>query len=68
MDLISRKEAKEKGLKYYYTGEPCRHGNVDLRYTPNSKCQCMDCMKDHRETYCKFREANRESRNEYNRQ
>lgn len=27
----TRREAVEKGLKYYFTGEPCAHGHVDKR-------------------------------------
>lgn len=38
----NRKEAKEQGAKYYYTGEPCKHGHVALRKTKGS---CVECLK-----------------------
>jgi hypothetical protein len=38
----NRKEAKEQGAKYYYTGEPCKHGHVALRKT---KGACVECLK-----------------------
>ena len=39
----TRKEAKETGAKYYFTGEPCSRGHVALRKT---KGCCVDCMKE----------------------
>lgn len=44
MDIISRKEAKEQGLKYYFTGEPCPHGHVAERYVSNGRC--VECTND----------------------
>ena len=38
----SRAEAKVSGAKYYFTGEPCKHGHVAPRKTKGS---CVDCMK-----------------------
>ena len=38
----TRKEAKEQGAKYYYTGEPCKHGHIALRKTKGS---CVECLK-----------------------
>lgn len=38
----TRKEAKEQGAKYYFTGEPCKHGHVALRKT---KGACVECLK-----------------------
>jgi 5-methylcytosine-specific restriction endonuclease McrA len=39
----TRKEAKETGAKYYYTGQPCARGHVTLRKT---KGVCVECMKE----------------------
>ena len=36
----SRKEAKEKGYKYYFSGKPCKHGHVTLRRRGGA---CLDC-------------------------
>ena len=39
----NRKEAKQTGSKYYYTGQPCIRGHVALRKTKGS---CVECMKE----------------------
>jgi hypothetical protein len=38
----TRKEAKDQGAKYYYTGEPCKNGHIALRKTKGS---CVECLK-----------------------
>ena len=38
----TRQEAKATGAKYYFTGEPCKHGHVAPRKT---KGICVECMK-----------------------
>jgi len=38
----SRPEAKAIGAKYYYTGEPCKHGHIAPRKTKGS---CVECLK-----------------------
>jgi 5-methylcytosine-specific restriction endonuclease McrA len=38
----TRSEAKATGAKYYFTGEPCKHGHITARKT---KGACVDCMK-----------------------
>jgi 5-methylcytosine-specific restriction endonuclease McrA len=38
----SRAEAKATGAKYYFTGEPCKHGHIAPRKT---KGACVECMK-----------------------
>ena len=38
----TRKEAQDTGAKYYYTGEPCKHGHVAPRKT---KGVCVECMR-----------------------
>jgi 5-methylcytosine-specific restriction endonuclease McrA len=38
----SRPEAKAIGAKYYFTGEPCKHGHIAPRKTKGS---CVDCLK-----------------------
>nr|AMP48322.1 hypothetical protein [uncultured bacterium]AMP48369.1 hypothetical protein [uncultured bacterium] len=39
----NRKEAKETGAKYYFTGQPCSRGHIALRKTKGS---CVMCMKE----------------------
>lgn len=38
----TRKEAKALGAKYYFTGEPCKHGHVAPRKT---KGACVECLR-----------------------
>jgi hypothetical protein len=59
----TRAEAKAQGAKYYFTGEPCKHGHIAPRKT---KGACLDCLKaewaqaaDTRADY--FREYNRKA-------
>ena len=51
MDIVTRKEAKERGLARYFTGKPCPHGHVAERWASTSRC--VECER-------KYREANRE--------
>jgi len=39
MELITRKEAKEKGLKRYFTGEACKWGHVVERFVSSAYCR-----------------------------
>lgn len=43
MEIISKKEALNKGLKTYFTGKPCKHGHTSERYV-SSRC-CVDCQE-----------------------
>lgn len=45
MQIISRAEAKEQGLKHYFTGKPCSRGHVEKRFV--SSFQCVVCAKMH---------------------
>jgi hypothetical protein len=62
MEIISRKEARERGLTHYYTGKPCKHGHLAERAVGNRTCaQCA--IKQHQAWYVangeKVRERNR---------
>lgn len=46
--FISRKQAKEQGLKHYFTGKPCKHEHIATRLT--SKGICTDCNRQHNQT------------------
>lgn len=72
MEIISRKEALERGLKRYFTGKPCKRGHVAERQSSNGTC--MDCYAE--DVSGKYREKrvaqsrryyreNLESRKEY---
>jgi hypothetical protein len=38
----TREEAKKTGSKYYFTGQPCKHGHTAPRKTKGS---CVECLK-----------------------
>ena len=38
----TRKEAQDTMVKYYFTGEPCKHGHIAPRKT---KGACIECIK-----------------------
>lgn len=51
MEVISKKEAKEKGLDFYFTGVPCKRGHLAVRKV--NKGACTECRKTeyHRAKY-----------------
>ena len=44
MEIVSRKLAQQRGLKHYFTGEPCKHGHVCERAVGDRGC--MQCSRD----------------------
>ena len=48
MKIISRVQAKEQNLKYYFTGKTCKKGHLDERRVAN--CVCLTCAKEERLT------------------
>lgn len=42
MEIITKQEAKEKGLKKYYTGKPCIKGHLSERNVCDDKCRQCD--------------------------
>ena len=43
MQIISSAEAKAKGLRFYFTGKPCKHGHVAERQVANATC--VECER-----------------------
>lgn len=43
--VVTREEAEAKGLRRYFTGEPCPRGHVDLRATATGAC--TECTRLH---------------------
>jgi hypothetical protein len=43
LDVTTRAYAKERGLIYYYTGKPCRHGHYSKRFVYNGSCYECNC-------------------------
>lgn len=49
-ELISRSEARARGLSKYFTGEPCKRGHVSERYVGGC---CVVCSSEHRKRWVK---------------
>lgn len=43
-NLISMKDAKQLGLKHYFTGKQCPNGHVSNRYVSNRAC--LECVEN----------------------
>lgn len=43
---ITREQALSKGLKFYYTGKPCKNGHDTHRWSHNRQCRL--CLKSHK--------------------
>src|ERR1700727_1125885 len=42
-EIITRADAREKGLTHYFTGKPCKHGHVCKRRV--SDPGCLECSR-----------------------
>ena len=62
MNTISKKEALEKGLKYYFTGKTCKRGHISERML------CGICTSCHRQNGEDYRNNNRQKVREYSRE
>src|ERR1017187_2966162 len=68
MNIITRKEAKENGLKRYFTGKYCPYEHISERMVSNSGC--IKCAYEHTKEWwdnnigymTKYREENPEYR------
>ena len=53
MKIIKKREAKARGLKFYFTGKPCIRGNIAKRLVSSGLCWCVDCRAKYKEKNCK---------------
>lgn len=51
MEVVSKKEARDLGLKKYFTGKMCKHGHVSHRYVSNG--HCIKCTEKSNSEYRK---------------
>jgi hypothetical protein len=47
-EVVSRKEAVEKGLKNYFTGKQCKYGHVSQRQTCSGQCNKCKVLRTQR--------------------
>lgn len=45
---VLRAVARSQGIARYFTGEPCKYGHIDQRYT--SSTMCLRCEKERHAT------------------
>jgi len=50
MEIIGKQEAKEKGLKTFFTNVPCKYGHIEVRSVSNNVCYACrrESIKKHR--------------------
>jgi len=65
MEIITRAEAKEKGLKRYFTGKPCKHGHISERMVNNGGC--LECDRLRKST-CEYDNYKKMYRKKYHNQ
>jgi hypothetical protein len=59
----TRKEALEQGLKWYYTGKPCKNNHVAVRLVSNFGCKtCLYKRREEYETSQKYTEWKKENK------
>lgn len=47
MEIIKRKDAKRLGMRWYFTGKPCKHGHIAKRQVVCGSCvECRDLNKE----------------------
>lgn len=60
MEIITRKEAKEQGLEFYFMANRCKkYGKVEKRRTTNAECQCEQHLEDYRKLRTEWARKNR---------
>ncbi len=60
IEIISRKEAKARGLKHYFTGKPCKRGHIAIRIV--REIACSECRKFYGKKYKDSRNASERAR------
>lgn len=66
-EIISRSEAQAKGLKHYFTGEPCKHGHVSVRTVSSNTCRACG-LEAERRWRTKYPDRDREHINRWRRE
>ena len=59
-EIITREEAEAKNLRFFFTGEACKHGHVSPRRIFGATSYCVECRK---RTTAKWRAENPDAHN-----
>lgn len=65
MDVISKKEAREQGLPFYFTGKPCSKGHISERHTLGGNCRVCQKARKSTEEYKSYQKKHRAENKEY---
>jgi hypothetical protein len=63
VNLLTHSQAKTTGMKYFFTGVPCKNGHVDKRSVANRTCYSCQLQKSQT-----FRDKNPDYHTQYNAQ
>ena len=66
MKIITLTEARQQGLKYYFTGKPCKYGHIDRRYASNGLC--LSCMPHKNAKHAAYKKQHKKDRAEHYRE
>lgn len=61
LHIISRETARRLNLSRFFTGKPCKRGQVSERLACNSHCQCEPCKEARRDSNARHRQNNLEA-------
>ena len=59
LTVISKEDAKARGLKRYFTGKPCNRGHVAERFV--SSGVCFECNRVRVKRWCKANPVKRKN-------
>lgn len=62
-EIITRKDAIEQGLEFYFSGKPCMYNQIALRRVSSQQCQCFICVAKQRYKEKEMRLQNTEKYN-----
>lgn len=47
MEIVTRSQARERGITKFFTGKPCKHGHLAIRWLPSGTCsKCSKLAAD----------------------
>lgn len=55
--VVNKSDAIRQGLKFFFTGVPCRNGHVDQRRVDNHTCETCSAVRNKRDAWKKVRYA-----------
>ena len=63
-DVISRSDAKNLGLEFYFSGKPCLYNQISQRRVSTGHCQCFICIAKQKHKESLYQKNNPQKRRE----